>query len=562
MTIEPSKAQLQIRDSDQMGLLVVAPAGCGKSEALALRVQGMLRRGVASGARRILVATFSNRAKDNIRERLSSYLTTAELRDKLTVINFHGLSARLYRSHAAAIGLDPEWTLPESDWVREQCQRSGLNYGQSAAVNKVLQRIKQDPVNDTEVLRLVEANGNPDALEIEKRRVQDKQLTYDDLPRVAELILARNEVANLYRSHFAAVVVDEFQDLTPQQLRIINEIGGGRTTYAGDLAQGIYGFTGAKPEEVYAQISHEVGDTIELTESHRSSPAVLAAVNALVPLTKGTVLTCAAPQSWPSGGIAAQVRHRTVDSESAWIVKLAKAILSYAPTQRIGVISRIGSRRRFLDRAFAAEPGLEIHRWDDGVLDTATARRVKAVLASVDVRAVLDADDSIEFLRDFAEFHQVQDPADRSALADALGWVLELLTQRLTPAEISKRVRVGDNSTLLTKAGVHLLSGHAGKGQQFDWVVVVGLEEGNVPFFEAKSEEALLEEARVLSVMMSRARHGLVLTHAAEVPALNGRVFAKDPSRFLTTGLTAAVTDAAGLVEWLKTASWAEVATR
>ncbi|MCC7423582.1 MAG: UvrD-helicase domain-containing protein, partial [Planctomycetaceae bacterium] len=83
MTIQPTAAQIQIRDSEQMGMLVVAPAGCGKSEALALRVQGMLRRGVATGARRILVATFSNRAKDNIRERLRHYLTPAELRDKV-----------------------------------------------------------------------------------------------------------------------------------------------------------------------------------------------------------------------------------------------------------------------------------------------------------------------------------------------------------------------------------------------------------------------------------------------------------------------------------------------
>lgn len=562
MTIQPTAAQIQIRDSNQMGMLVVAPAGCGKSEALALRVQGMLRRGIAAGARRILVATFSNRAKDNIRERLRHYLTPAELRDKVTVINFHGLSARLYRSHAAAVGMDPEWTLPENDWVKEQCQRAGLNYGQAAGVDKVLQGIKQDPVDDTAVLRLVEAHGNRDALEIEQLRIRDQQLTYDDLPRMAELILARDEVADLYRAHFAAVVVDEFQDLTPQQLRIINRIGGGRTTYAGDLAQGIYGFTGAKPEEVYAQITDEVGEVVQLTESHRSSPAVLAAVNALVPLTQGTALTCAAPDTWPSGGIAVEVNHQAADDEAAWVVKLAKAILSRAPSQRIGVISRIGSRRRFADAAFAAEQGFEVHRWDDGVLDTDTARRVKSVLASMDAAAVLDADDSIEFLRDFAEFHQIQDPADRLALADALGWVLELLAQGLRPAEISKRIRVGDNSTLLTKPGVHLLSGHAGKGQQFDWVVVIGLEDGNVPFFEAKSDEALREEARVLSVMMSRARHGLILSHAVAVPALNGRVFAKEPSRFLTSALRATLMDGARLVQWFKAVSWDEIAKR
>lgn len=562
MTVEPTAEQLRIRDSEQTGMLIVAPAGCGKSEALALRVQGMLRRGVAAGPRRILVATFSNRAKDNIRERLRVHLSAAELRDKITVINFHGLSARVYRSHAAAIGLDPEWTLPENDWVKEQCQRAGLNYGQSAGVDKVLQRIKQEALNDDEVLQRVGEQGNRDAISIEKLRIQDAQLTYDDLPRVAELILARDEVAELYRAHFAAVVVDEFQDLTPQQLRIINRIGAGRTTYAGDLAQGIYGFTGARPEEVYDQIADEVGEVVELTESHRSSPAVLDAVNALVPLTQGTLLTCAAPDSWPSGGLAAHVGHVSAEEEATWVVKVAKAVFAEAPGQRIGVISRITSRRRFIDTAFSEQPDLEVHRWDDGVLDTETARRVRTMLSSVDAAAVLAAADSIDFIRNFAQFHQIQDPADRGALADALGWVLELLSDGVKPTEISKRIRVGDNSTLLTSRGVHLLSGHAGKGQQFDWVIVIGLEEGNIPFFEAKTEEALLEEARVLSVMMSRARHGLILTHAAAVPALNGRVWAKERSQFLTADLKATLTDAAGIVEWFKAASWPDIAAR
>lgn len=562
MRIDPTAAQLKIRDSEQAGMLIVAPAGCGKSEALALRVQGMLRRGIALGARRILVATFSNRAKDNIRERLRSYLSPAELRDKVTVVNFHGLSARIYRSHASAIGLDPEWTLPESDWIKEQCQRAGLNYAQSASVDKALQSVKQEAIDDDEVMRRLEAGGNDTVCEIESLRVQAEQITYDDLPRLAELILARDEVAELYSVHFAAVVVDEFQDLTPQQLRIINRVGVGRTTYAGDVAQGIYGFTGAKPEEVHGQITAEVSEVIELTESHRSSPAVLGAVNALVPLTKGTALTCAAPVSWPSGGVAALVSHQTAEDEAAWVVAFANATLSHAPSQRIGVISRTASRRRFVDAAFVAESDLEIHRWDDGVLDTDTARRVRSVLAAMDSKAVLSADDPIEFLRDFAEFHQIQDPADRRSFADALGWVLEMLTLGIASSEISKRIRVGDDSTLLTRPGVHLLSGHAGKGQQFDWVVVIGLEDGNVPFFEAKTDEALLEEARVLAVMMSRARHGLVLTHASHVPALNGRVFAKSASRFLTTELRATLTNADGLVQWFETALWTEIAAR
>lgn len=562
MSVEPTALQLKVRDAPNLGLLVVAPAGCGKSEALALRIQGMVRRGVAAGPRRILVATFSNRAKDNIRERLRSYLTAAELRDRVTVINFHGLASRLYRSHAAAIGLDPEWELPENDWVKEQCQRMGLMYGQISAVDTALRQAKQDMVDDDEVMRRLDAVGNQDAIEVERLRIKDQRLTYDDLPRMAELILANDAVAALYTAHFAAVVVDEFQDLTPQQLRIINRIGAGRTTYAGDLAQGIYGFAGARPEEIHAAILAEVAAVIELTESHRSSPAVLAAVNAVTPLTLGSKLACAAPDTWPSGGIAAEVHHQSADSEAEWLVKVATAILSSAPSQRIGVISRIGSRRRFADAAFAAASGFEVHRWDDGVLDTETARRVRSTLSNVDSTAVLMSKDPIEALRELAGFHELQDPADRLALADALSWVLVLLAQRLAPTDILKRVRVGDNSTLLTRPGVHLLSGHAGKGQQFDWVFVIGTEDGNVPFFEAKTPDALLEEARVFSVMMSRARHGLVLNHATAVPALNGTVWSKEPSRFLTAKLRAELTDAAGLVEWFKDADWAAVASR
>jgi len=522
----------------------------------------MLRRRVAPGAQRILVATFSNRAKDNIRERLRTYLTPAELRDKVTVINFHGLSARLYKSHAGAIGLDPEWTLPENDWVREQCQRMGLQWGQISAVERPLQRIKQAAVNDAEVMRELDAVGNENAIEVERLRIADQQLTYDDLPRLAELILAREEVADLYRAHFAAVVVDEFQDLTPQQLRIINRIGVGRTTYAGDLAQGIYGFTGARPLEVDAQIRAEVTEVVELNESHRSSPAVLRAVNALVPLTLGTALTCAAPATWPSEGLAAEVGLVNATDEAGWVVQFARAVLSRAPGQRIGVISRIGSRRRFVDAVFAVEEGIDVHRWDDGVLDTETARRVRAVLSALDAAVVAAASDPIEFLREFASFDQLQDPADRIALADALSWVLDLLNQGLSPAAIAKRVRVGDNSTLLTKPGVHLLSGHAGKGQQFDWVVVIGTEDGVVPFFDATSDEALLEEVRVMSVMMSRARHGLVLTHASSVEATTGRVFQRQPSRYFTPELRATLTDASGIVAWFDAADWSAVSAR
>ena len=119
--VTPTAAQQRIRDHEGLALLVVAPAGCGKTEALALRVAGLLERGDVAHPSKVLVTTFSNRARDNVRDRLREYSPAAVLRDRVSVANFHGFSARLIRSHARVIGLDPELILPDSDWVGAQC---------------------------------------------------------------------------------------------------------------------------------------------------------------------------------------------------------------------------------------------------------------------------------------------------------------------------------------------------------------------------------------------------------------------------------------------------------
>ena len=68
--------------------------------------------------------------------------------------------------------------------------------------------------------------------------------------------------------------------------------------------------------------------------------------------------------------------------------------------------------------------------------------------------------------------------------------------------------------------GVHVLNAHTGKGQQFDWVAVIGLEEGHVPSTYADTAAELLEEQRVLMVMVSRAHVGFSFRTRARPPPL------------------------------------------
>ncbi len=553
----PTSQQLSIRDELALNLLVIAPAGCGKTEALALRVQGLLRRNTVALPQKILVITFSNRARDNIRDRLRLYLSHTEIRDRVTVANFHGLSARIFQAHSNVIGLEGTMTMPESDWVGDECRRRGLDFPTMRQVQKELREAKQDPRDDAAVEDLLHGT----ALSIERKRKLEKRLTYDDLPRLAELILQCQAVSRLYRAHFGAIVVDEYQDLTLQQLRIVRAIGDTRTTYAGDLAQGIYNFAGAQPLVVDEAIRRECPKVVQLNESHRSSPAVLETVNSLLSLTGGLQLTAADPGSWPGGGLAGHVTHADVEEEAKYLLNIAENILRNDSSQRIGVISRSASRRRFADDAFASS-SVQSHRWDDGVLDPEVAKTIRAMLLTFDERGFMAAADKLEFLKSAAGFDTVIEPTLRESLAGALSWCCDLLVGGRTLEDIVARIKVGDSSTLVTVQGVHLLTGHVGKGQQFDWVFVLGMEDGVIPNFNAVSVDEIAEEARVLAVMISRARHGVILSNAATSPTLAGRIRPQSPSRFFSQLNAAGLIDAAAIDDWFAEVDWASVAIR
>ena len=557
--------QAQVLDHEGLSLLIIAPAGCGKTETLALRVRGLLDQQAVKASQRILVATFTKRARDNMHDRLSHYLTSREMREAVTVCNFHGLFARIIQAHSNVIGLDPKrLTMPQNDWVGERCSALKLK-GLTNDVKSDISSAKRRALNDEQVLAELQCSGNQYASMIEEQRQAESRLTYDDLPRLAELILANDEVAALYRQHFGAIIVDEFQDLTPQQLRIVQRIGYKKTTYAGDLAQGIYAFAGAQPEYVKKKLEIECSETIEFAESFRSSPAVLTAVNSLNSLTGGQTLTAATPDSWPSGGLAAYRQFDRAQEEAKYIKNLCSWILSEgrAPQQRIGISARLKRRRQLVDEMIAAS-GLPYCIWDDGVLDQSIAQKIRSMLRGLSLSEFHSADDQLAFLRQAVAFDNEQDPDERTALSSAVDWCLDLLQKDLNPDTILRRIQIGDNDSLITRAGVHLLTGHAGKGQQFDWMVVIGLEEDYLPSYQAiqagDNSAMMGEEARTLAVMLSRARHGVLVTSSSVISG--DFIPNKRQSRFLTDLLPAVICDRQQIHDWLTEADWKAIAER
>ncbi|MER6100652.1 3'-5' exonuclease, partial [Streptomyces sp. NPDC001728] len=114
---------------------------------------------------------------------------------------------------------------------------------------------------------------------------------------------------------------------------------------------------------------------------------------------------------------------------------------------------------------------------------------------------------------------------------DALSAFERLVAQAGSLHAAAAQLRVVDRNTPI-EPGVHLLNAHTGKGQQFDWVFIPGFEDFHIPDSRADTPDTLAEELRVVLVMVSRARHGVVVSSARSLISNAGRPYATRASRW------------------------------
>lgn len=523
----PDPQQQRLADLPVGNVLAVAPAGCGKTEALAGRARAVLERKEVRAPRRILALTFSNKAKDNLASRMRS-VVGSEWRQRIWVTNFHGLSGRLIRAHGAVVGIDPSITLPEEPWRREARQRFGISWAKRnvETFERALTYAKAGPFDDAEVMRRLDEYGLGTAIEYERMLRDERRLDHDDMLRHGARLLAVDAVVRLYREHFGMTMVDEVQDLSLMQYEMVRAVGADTITYAGDPAQGIYTFAGADPAEVFARIKSLDPEVVEFDQSYRSAPAVLRAVNGLAAIMGSTELTCASPERWHDEGRVISIERANRSAEAAAVAALIEE-LTVDPAVTVGVIGRMGTRAQQLKVAVHGR-GIDFEDW---ALPTHVPRIVALLRKHAVASTIEDAEGMDSLGRIGDRCREDVDPADAETLNELSG-ALDALREMVEAGAAVDEAIASCRSVLApgqpVGAGVHVLTGHKGKGQEFDWVVVVGLEEGQVPAWQSKTDDEIAEELRVLHVMASRARYGLAFTYARH----DGR-YASTPSRWL-----------------------------
>lgn len=272
--------------------LVLAGAGSGKTLVLVRRVAWFVSECQVS-PHSVLAVTFTNKAANEMRGRLE-YMLGPETRG-MWVGTFHGLSHKLLRLHWQAAGLPESFQVIDSDdqlgIIRRIFKNLSINEDrfEPKKAQHFINRKKDEGVRAD---KLSAVSGIYDQVMYDVYREYEKICFDSGLVDFAELILRsyeliknNAEILTHYRARFLHFLVDEFQDTNSIQYLWLKEFAcaGQSVTIVGDDDQSIYGWRGAKVENI-RRFEREFNDTriIRLEQNYRSTETILAAANALI----------------------------------------------------------------------------------------------------------------------------------------------------------------------------------------------------------------------------------------------------------------------------------------
>jgi len=330
-------AQLQAALWEGGPLLVIAGAGTGKTWTICCRAAYLIERGVPPGE--ILLLTFTRKAASEMIGRASMLLDDAEAAGRISGGTFHGFAHRMIKRYADIIGVDRNFTiLDETDardvivLIRDELKlrrRDNVPVPKGQVIQGILGTSRSCELTVKEVITRDHEHLSvyiPDLEVIQRLYLKYKQahryMDYDDLLEVLyEKLQNNSRFRQLVHRQFTHIIVDEYQDTNTVQGRLVEALAGERrqVMVVGDDAQSIYGFRGAKSENIlnFPRIFPASG-IIRIEKNYRSTPEILAYANDVT-----GAMTFAYPKQLASvrpGGAKPEV-HRcfSQQEEASWI---------------------------------------------------------------------------------------------------------------------------------------------------------------------------------------------------------------------------------------------------
>ncbi|MEU5920138.1 ATP-dependent DNA helicase UvrD2 [Streptomyces sp. NPDC047141] len=542
---------------------VLAGAGTGKTRALTHRIAYGVRAGVLQPAS-VLAVTFTNRA-------------AGEMRGRLRQLGAGGVQARTFHSAALrqlqffwpkAVGGDlPRLLERKIQLVADAAARCRIRLDRNelrdvtseiewakvtqtvpadypAAVAKSVREAPRDPAEIGQIYAMYEQLKRD-------RSVIDFE---DVLLLTVGILQDRHDIADQIRRQYQHFVVDEYQDVSPLQQRLLDLWLGDRDNLCvvGDASQTIYSFTGATPDHLLNfRTRHPAATVVKLVRDYRSTPQVVHLANGLLSQARGRAaehrLELLSQRGTGPEPVYTEYADEPAEAEGT-ARRIRDLIAAGVPAGEIAVLYRINAQSEVYEQALA-DAGVPYQlRGAERFFERQEVRE-----AGIALRGAARAGGNDSLLDDVEDL-----PAQVRAVLSTKGWTSaapagsgavrdrwESLAALVRLAEDFARARPGATLSDLvaelderaaaqhapTVQGVTLASLHAAKGLEWDAVFLVGLTEGMMPITYAKTDEQVEEERRLLYVGVTRARVHLTLSWGLS-RSPGGRAHRR-PSRFL-----------------------------
>ena len=550
---------------------VLAGAGTGKTRAITHRIAYGVHAGILRPTT-VLAVTFTNRA-------------AGEMRGRLRQLGVLGVQARTFHS-AALRQLQYFWPRAVGGEMPRIVERKSTLVAEAAASCRVrLDRTElRDVTAEIEWAKVTQtapgdyvpvATAAGRLLPRSAAEIAQLYAAYEDTKRdravidfedvlllTVGILQERPDIAHLVRDQYQHFVVDEYQDVSPLQQRLLELWLGDRDSLCvvGDASQTIYSFAGATPDHLLdfrARYPHAT--VVRLVRDYRSTPQVVHLANGLLAQSRGRaadhrleLVSQTAPGPEPgyaeypdepaeAEGTARRIRELISSGVPAGEIAVLFRTHSQSETYEqalgdAGIPYQVRGAERFFDRLEVREAGAALRAaarfgQNDPMLSTAKGlpAQVRAVLRSKGWQPEPPASSG-------AVREKWESLAALARLADDFARARPTATLADLVAELDARASVQHAPAV---DGVTLASLHAAKGLEWDAVFVVGVVEGMLPIAYAKTDEQVEEERRLLYVGITRARRHLTLSWSlSRTPGGRGN---RLPSSFLD-GLRPATT--------------------
>jgi DNA helicase-2/ATP-dependent DNA helicase PcrA len=352
-------------------VLIVAGAGTGKTRVITHRIQNLIRKGVAP--RSILAITFTNKAAKEMRERVEVLLkgdrslnTPISMNERPFVSTFHALGVHIIKEHAGLLGLTRHFTIFDRSDSRRAIKEAMLEasvdpkkFEPGIVLNKI-SRAKGDGIGPMEYKDAANGYAEETIAEVWDRYdailAKEKALDFDDLLLKTERLLATHEqVRKHYSSVWSHIHVDEYQDTSKVQYKIVNHLAREHRNLCvvGDADQNIYSWRGATIENILNfEKDYPEATVITLEKNYRSTKTILAAANNVIEKNRMRKKKTLYTENHSGEKISLLVSYTETD-EARMIADLARdQISSGTPAREIAVLYRANFQSRAIEETF------------------------------------------------------------------------------------------------------------------------------------------------------------------------------------------------------------------